>query len=613
MKMKTRINLKPLDKLKGIYSERIKRYIRNMVEGKRPHCKEDFLKVERFIEMLDKYEVRTGEADKLLLIGEEVCKFVDGSDKEGYNLSDKPFKWLDWQVFDVYATFIFYKPGTNLRLVRKNFTEIARKQGKSTYIAILALCIALKEMREGGAPIGIVSDTGKNAENLFRIIEMNILSWYNNSKLQAQRDGWRILNNNQTTRIQHNNFAPDSEGKNGGKIDIQVYTAKPEGVHSLRKKVVIVDELHLMKHGAAVHTQMEKSIANFPDGLTLTITTAAISKNNYCYDYTEYCKKVLNKQIKKDDLYIHIAKADEDDEGNVDIMDESQWYKANPSLGEALSIDTLRSDAEGALNISDDVKLQFLAYSLNIFQDKVTSEFQPSKFITSDMEYSWTLEELAKLEGVTWYGGFDLSIYNDLQAACLYGEYGDIGIVIPHAWCPSAEVTQKTTIQNMDVYRWKDDGFFTICNGETNDNFAVIDWFKEMRERGFNIGEIGFDTRFVTMEMKGELARANFEVINEKQYISHLSVGFRYMEGKAYNKKLYYLHSELYEYCLNNLLVTTKRGQEVFYTKKDNNSKIDAFDASVFAAIRHIQNVEKEKEIRIRNDYLNKIIEEGGY
>lgn len=606
------INTEPLNRLNGLYADTVKEYIDDMVKGKRPHCKEDFQRVQRFIEMLDTYEVNTAEADKILMIGEEVCKFVDGSDIEGYNLSDKPFRWLDWQIFDIYATFIFYKPGTKQRVTKASFTEVARKQGKSTLIAILALSLALKDMRNGGAPIGIVADTKDNAENLMKIIEKNILGWYNNSKRAAQRDGWKILNNNQKIKISHDNFAPDENGENGGKIDIQVYAAKNEGVHALRKKIVIIDELHLMKHGAAVHKNMEKSTANYPaDGLTLTITTAAIDKNNYCYDYTEYCKKVLNKQIKRDSLYIHIAKADEDDEGKVDLLDENQWYKANPSLGQTLSIETLRKDAEEALNVSDETKMQFMAYSLNIFQNKVSTEFQPSKFIFSDMEYNWSLEELSKLD-ITWYGGFDLSLYNDLQAAALYGQYGDVGIVIPHAWCPTSEITTKVSLQNMDAYRWRDDGFFSFCNGETNDPMLVVEWFKEMRDRGFNISEIGFDTRYVTTEVKGELVRADFDIIKEKQYTSHLSLGFRHLEDRAFNKKLYYLHSELYEYCLNNLLVTTKKGQEVYYEKVDKNSKIDAFDASVMAATRFLCNIEKRKQEQELASYLDLVIARQG-
>lgn len=608
------LDLSPLSKLKGIYSDKLKRYIKDMVTFKRPHCTEDFLKVARFLELLknEKYDKREEEPEAILLIGEKIFKYVDGDDTQGYALKDKPFQWMDWQIFDIYSMFLFYHAKTNLRLTKEAFIEVSRKSGKTTYVDVIALSLALKEMKEGGMSIGIVSSSVTYARNLYKILEENILNWYNGSRLRAKRNGWKLQNSNQGILAYHNNFGADENGENGGLIDIEVYAASAEGVHSLRKKLVIIDELHLMKNGASVHSQMRKSTVNSANGLALTITTAAKDKNNYCYEYTEYCKKVLRGVINRDDLYIHIAKADEDEEGKVDILDDKNWYKANPSLGKAVRVESIQKEAEEAAFVGGDLKMSFLAYTLNVFQNKKTTEFQPQKFIVSDMEYGWTLEELAALP-ITWYGGFDVSLYDDLMAAALYGEYGDIGIIIPHAWCPQSEKITKTTVQNMDLYRWEEEGWFTFCKGETNDPLYIVDFFKSMREKGFSIAEIGFDTRYVTPEVKGELTRAGFDIIREKQFTSHLSLGFRHLEEKAYNHKIYYLHSELYEYCLNNLMVTTKRGNEVYYEKVDKNSKIDAFDASIFAAVRKMSNIEKEKEIEEVNKYLDDLIEEGGF
>lgn len=598
-----------LDKLEGKYAGRVKKYIDNVLNKKRPHCREDFRKVKRFIDFLNKYEVRPEEADEILLIGEAVFKFVDGDDKNGYSLANKPFRWLDWQIFDIYAIFIFYHPGTNNRVTKEAYIQVARKSGKTTYVDAIGFSLALKEAHKGGVPIGIVSATLDYADNLYKIIEQNIIGWYNSSKLAAQRDGWTLLNNNQDKAARHMNFGA-TELRKGGIIDIEVYSAKSEGVHSLRKKLVIIDELHLMRHGAAVHTQMRKSTANFLNGLSITITTAAIDKNNYCYDYTEFAKKVLNGKIEKDSLYVHIAKADEDEEGNVDIMDEHQWYKANPSLGEALPVNVIREQAEEALNLSTEARMQFLAYSLNIFQNKVSSEFQPGKFITSDMEYNWTLEELASLPGIVWYGGVDLSLYDDLTASALYGEYGDVGIIIPHGWAPRSEATTKAGEQGMDIYRWEEDGFFTFNESETNDPLKVVDWFIYMRDLGFNIGEIGYDSRYVTDEFKGELVKNGFSIITQRQTYSDLSTGFRHLEEKAWNSKIYYLHAGLYEYSLDNLLVISKRNNEVEFTKKDKKYKIDPFAASVFAAVRKVRNYERETNEEALEEYLKRALED---
>lgn len=61
--------------------------------------------------------------------------------------------------------------------------------------------------------------------------------------------------------------------------------------------------------------------------------------------------------------------------------------------------------------------------------------FNIAEFRASDAKYHWTIEELAKLP-IKWYGGADLSKMHDLTAACLYGVYQGVNIIIPHCWFP---------------------------------------------------------------------------------------------------------------------------------------------------------------------------------
>jgi len=56
------------------------------------------------------------------------------------------------------------------------------------------------------------------------------------------------------------------------------------------------------------------------------------------------------------------------------------------------------------------------------------------------------------------YGGGNLAKFHDLCATALYGTYGDVDIVITHAFFPITAAYQKADEDNIPLFWWKDDG-----------------------------------------------------------------------------------------------------------------------------------------------------------
>lgn len=527
-------------------------------------------------------EVRTREADAACSIMEGLFVHRKGEAIDGTPLLGKPFILEDWEIFIIYNLLAMFYKGTNERRYKEAFIMLARKNGKTSFIAALSFAVSIIQ-RKSGSTVYVVAAALKQALESFKFIDFSLRY----KKIDKDFD---IHDNSFEHSIKYEFKTRD--GRPDGTIEIQIMASNPDAQDSFNCNFAILDEVAAFKK-AAQYNRFKEAQAAFTNRLCIGITTAGDNINSFGHGRMEYAVKVAAGIVKDDSFFSFVARADQDEKGNVDYTSAIQHQKANPNYGVTIRPQDIMQDALQAQNDPQQRK-DFLSRRLNIYTSAMKAWFDIEEFRASDRKYNWTIDELAELP-VKWYGGADLSRMYDLTAAALFGTYNGVDIIITHAFCPVVMAVHKAEEDNIPLYGWQDDGWLTMSNTPTVNIADIVKWFIDMRSKGFNIRQVGHDRKFAGEEYFPAMKKAGFNIIDQPQYYYLKSQGFRHIEKAAKDGTLYYLHSDAYEYCVSNVAAVEKVDDAVAYEKTEEKQRIDLFDASVFACIRATEDAARSK------------------
>ena len=215
-----------------------------------------------------------------------------------------------WQCFIVWNVFGWLLAGTMTRRYTEAYVELARKNGKSTLAAGIALYLEFAD-KEMGAEVYSVATTRDQARICFRYAQDMVRFSDLKSYAVVTRDAIAY----EPLGCTYKPLSSDARNL--------------DGCHS---HGVIVDEYHAHRTDE-VYDVMQTSMGARQQPLMLIITTAGLDTSVPCFAYRKTMTQVLDGTLDADRNFAIIYTLDDIEE----VDDPTMWIKANPCYGISLS------------------------------------------------------------------------------------------------------------------------------------------------------------------------------------------------------------------------------------------------------------------------------------
>lgn len=471
----------------------------------------------------------------------------------------QPFNLLDWEhqiIWDVYGTM----NDKGYRQYQYAYLEIPKKNGKTELTAGLALYHLFCDGPSG--QIYCCAAEKEQAALVYRAAKQMI------EQEPAFEDSVKIVDSKKEI---HNKLT---------NTFLKVLSAEAYSKHGLNPTVVIFDELHAQPNRELWDVMTFGAGAARKQPLWWVITTAGDDPDRHSvgWEQHEYARRLIDGEIVDPTWYAKIYCAKEDE----DIFDEAVWHKANPSLGHAIDIDTVRKEAIGARNSESKEKL-FRWLRLNQWVALKVTGWLPLT-LWDQTTGSWNISELT---GKRCHIGIDLSNNNDITAACLLfppQEELEGWRAIFEAWIPEENMKERVRKDKVPYDTWVQQKYMHATPGNVIDPDYIISRLINMSKQ-YEVIEIDMDP-WRHDKVSPELMDAGLEVITIKQNIAHMSPAMKEIELLLKSGQLTHDRNPVARWCWGNVVIYTDGNENIKPMKNKSRERIDLTVALINAMAR---------------------------
>ena len=471
----------------------------------------------------------------------------------------KPLRLRTFQIEfirDVYN--LLYDDGRRKR--KQAILSIARRGGKTLLASVLLLCHLVGPMRKINSTIVSAATTRKQAAIVFRFVaQMVRMNKTLRSKLKVLDSTKRIIN--PLTGSAYEAISAEAGGAFGEGLDFAIY-----------------DELAQAKT-PALYEALMTSLGSQQEPLMMIISTQASTDAHLLSELVDYGLKVRDGVLDDDSFVVHLYAADPE----CKLLDEKQWHKANPTLGDYRDYDEFKSTMKRA------VQLPSLENSTrNLYLNLRVSTKAP--FLTPIIwkRNAGAVNEKLFYDGRPVYGGLDLSARTDLSAlvlACNDDEPISNVHFMVRAWTPLDTLIERGLRDRApyDVWAAPDHNFMIPVPGQAVDYDFVANEIGEL-SKTMNVVEICYD-RWRIDVMKQSLARFGL-LLNLRahgQGFQDMAPALDMFEQLALEGRLRHGDHPVFRWCMSNAVVSRNPANDRKLDKSRAFGRIDVAVAGVMA------------------------------
>ena len=518
--------------MNGVIDKKYTEYAEDVISGKIKACKYVKQACQRFISWFDKYEFRSEKADA-------VVNFIYNLKHSVGKHNGQNFELLDFQKWIVYSIFGFYYPNTDKRVVNYVYLELARKNGKSAFIAAICLYMLIAD-GENGSEVEMVANSAKQAKICFTMSSNYLSSIDKKGKyFKRYRDSIKF---DKTKSI------------------LQILSSDASGNDGYNSYCFVLDECH-EQPDSRLWDVMCSSQGMRENSLGIIITTAGFNLFGFCYGYRKVCSEILSGLKEDDSQFIAIYTLDEDD----DWEDKENWIKANPSLGQTVSESYLEQQIKKAKN---NPSLEVGIRTKNFNQWVSSSDIWISNDLLLESSKKINLKDYKDL---TAYVGVDLAAVSDLTAVSLMIPIDGKFYFWTKYYLPQSALFDNS---NSELYKdWKRKGYLTITDGNVTDYDYVLSDILKMNNVVY-IDKIAYDAYNATQWAINATAQG-LPLEPYSQALWNFNKPTKELERLIKSGKVVIDDNPITRWCFSNVVLKYDHNENVKPTKGESQQKID--------------------------------------
>lgn len=469
-----------------------------------------------------------------------------------------PFDLLPWQAFVLWLAYGWKFKGSNRRRYNKVYIKVARKNGKTEFLAGIGLY-------------------GHYFDNSDKDVEVY---WFATKKAQAQigferqKEMTRLLMSDSPAFAAMAGLSKHRVYSTSD-LSFTAYLGKDSKTEDGSMPFYgICDEYHAHPNDDMVGV-MESGMVSRQNPMLWIITTAGFNPLCPAARLEKNLKKGLEGVAKNDQVLGIIFDLDEGD----DYEDPKNWGKANPGLGVSVSLDNLldahkNAKSEGVTKLNN-----FLTKNLNKWLKQSKTWISDTDFMRGSSPLDTEI-----LKGRVCFGGLDLASTSDLCALVLLfppcDEF-DTFVTLCWFWCPEDNAIRRARTDAVPYMEWHAEQYLDLTEGNVMDDRYIFHKILQLASR-YDIHSIGYDPYAAAILAK-DLSEEGLQMEPFRQGFLSMSEPTKTTEKMLMRGEINHLGNPVLRWMASNVAIKTDPAGNIKMDKSKSADKIDGMVSLVMS------------------------------